>query len=101
MKQDAQKLSVIARRTVKAGQLEAARALYQELVRATRQEAGCIAYELGQADGSPLDFVIFELWEDPAALAAHQQTDHFRRLVPLLAELSEASQVERYHSLDI
>lgn len=57
----------------------------KELVALTRQEQGCIQYDLVQ-DTKDLNIVSFiETWETREALQAHMETEHFLRLVPLLA----------------
>jgi quinol monooxygenase YgiN len=60
------------------------------LVQATRQEPGCLRYDLLQNRENPVHFVMNETWEDEAALTAHQQTVHLRDYAgyaaPLLAE---------------
>ncbi len=48
------------------------------LVRPTRAEPGCLAYDLyEEADGS---LVLFETWRSPADLAAHQQQPAVQQL---------------------
>lgn len=60
------------------------------LVQATRQEPGCLRYDLLQNRENPAHFVMNETWEDEATFTAHQQTvhlrDYARQAAPLLAE---------------
>jgi quinol monooxygenase YgiN len=81
--------------------VETAKVLYQELIHCTRQEAGCIAYDLGQSMREPRDFALIEHWTGQDALTAHQQTEHFRRIAPQLAAMSEAEQTALYRTVDI
>jgi quinol monooxygenase YgiN len=82
-------LVVIARmraQTDKAGELH--RTLV-ELMAATRNEDGCLLYDLHVGVDDPQLFAFFERWRDEDALAAHNETPHilaFRRLVPELVD---------------
>nr|WP_313428644.1 putative quinol monooxygenase [Brevundimonas diminuta] len=52
------------------------------LVRLTRQEPLCRAYDLFEDRKQPGHFIFIEEWADQAALGAHCASEHFRRLVP-------------------
>ncbi len=58
------------------------RPLYAELMRLTRQEPLCRAYDLFEDRKQPGHFIFIEEWPDQAALDAHCASEHFRRLVP-------------------
>lgn len=60
--------------------------LYQELVQLTRREPFNISYDLFIDQEDPGHFIFIEEWPDRAALDAHCDTEHFRRLVPLIDE---------------
>ena len=77
-------LKVIAEDFIKPEHLETVRPWYAELVEKTRQEPLCIAYDLHVDHKDPGHFVFIEQWPDQAALDAHCQSEHFRRLVPLI-----------------
>jgi len=77
-------LKVIAEDFIKSEHLETVRPWYAELVEKTRQEPLCIAYDLYVDHKDPGHFVFIEQWPDQAALDAHCQSEHFRRLVPLI-----------------
>ena len=77
-------LKVIAEDFIKPEHLETVRPWYAELVEKTRQEPLCIAYDLFVDHKDPGHFVFIEQWPDQAALDAHCQSEHFRRLVPLI-----------------
>ncbi|MFJ7567179.1 putative quinol monooxygenase [Herminiimonas sp. NPDC097707] len=77
-------LKVIAQDFIRHEFLETVRPLYQELVEKTRQEKECISYHLFTDQKDPGHFIFIEEWPDRAALDAHCQTEHFRRLVPLI-----------------
>ena len=81
---------VFAAVTPKAEHLEAAEAILREAVAASRQEPGCLRYDLFKSvQGEPC-FQFFEAYTDQAALAAHAQSAHFQtlkeKITPLLAQ---------------
>ncbi|WP_137921232.1 putative quinol monooxygenase [Hydrogenophaga sp. 2FB] len=75
-------LKVIAQDFIRPECLVQVEPLYRELVEKTRQEPLCITYELCVNQKDPGHFIFMEAWPDRAALDAHCQTEHFRRLVP-------------------
>jgi len=77
-------LKVIAQDFIRPEHIEAVLPLYRELIERTRQEPGCIAYDLFVDHEDPGHFVFIEEWSDRAALDAHCRTDHFTRLVPMV-----------------
>ena len=75
-------LKVIAEDFIKPEHLEKVRPWYAELVEKTRLEPDCMAYDLYVDQKDPGHFIFVEQWPDQAALNAHCQSEHFRRLVP-------------------
>ncbi|PUA79288.1 putative quinol monooxygenase [Nocardioides currus] len=69
-------LHVVATIPVKPEHVEAIASALGELVTATRQEAGCLAYHLFESAAAPGVFVTVERWTDQAALDAHMQSPH-------------------------
>ena len=57
--------------------LEAAMAL----TAASRNDAGCVAYDTFESATRPDVFMFCETWESAEALNAHMHTDHFTTLV--------------------
>lgn len=77
-------LKVIAQDFIKRDKLDAVIPLYRELVEKTKQEPLCISYDLFVDQKDPGHFVFIEEWPNQEALDSHCQTEHFRRLVPLI-----------------
>lgn len=77
--------------------LEETKALLVSLIEPTRQENGCLSYELWQNQEDPTEFSFVEEWADQAALEAHFQTPHFldalKKIDKLLVSLP---QIHRY-----
>jgi quinol monooxygenase YgiN len=49
------------------------------LATASRQEAGCVSYVPHQLEDDPDTVVIYEQYVDQKALAAHRDSDHFKK----------------------
>jgi len=83
-------LRVVARIKSRPETVVEVRELLCGLVEPTRQESGCIAYELLQNREDPTDFTFVEEWESAAALASHAASDHIKatrpKLEPVVAE---------------
>jgi quinol monooxygenase YgiN len=75
-------LKVIAEDFIKPQHIDTVMPLYRELVRLTREEPLCVAYDLFMDQRQPGHFIFIEEWPDQAALDAHCTSEHFRRLVP-------------------
>ncbi len=66
-----------------------------ELAEKSRAEQGCIDYEILENSRDSLRFMILETWENQEVLSAHQQSEHFTRIIPLNKELI-ANQTSNY-----
>jgi quinol monooxygenase YgiN len=49
------------------------------LAAASRQEPGCISYIPHHLEGDPDTVVIYEQYRDTQALAAHRESEHFKK----------------------
>jgi quinol monooxygenase YgiN len=74
---DAVALAVVMH--AKPGQELLLQAELTALVRPTRNEDGCISYDLHRCDDVAGDFLFYEIWASREAHAAHKQTPHFLR----------------------
>ena len=84
-------LSVVAHITALADKVEEAKALLTSLTGPTRQEAGCIRYELHQNNENPRDLTFIEEWESEADLEAHLKTPHIRAAFEKMPEVVAGS----------
>ena len=78
---------LIAQNEVKLEHLSEALNLYKELVQKTREESGCIRYDLYVDEKNENHFTFFEEWRDEKALEAHRNSEHFTRIIPQLTLL--------------
>jgi quinol monooxygenase YgiN len=59
---------------------------FAKAIRGTRQEKGNRAYDLNRDAKMPTAYVVYERWQDLAALEAHLRTPH---ITTLLAEIGD------------
>jgi quinol monooxygenase YgiN len=80
-----------ARYTAQPGQGDLVEETLRRMAAAVaRDEPACLVYRAGRSTDDPDVFVLYEEYEDEAALLAHRETPHFRALiegviVPVLA----------------
>lgn len=74
-----QTIRVVANVVAFTNQIESLKEVLLELVQATRQEAGCIQYDLCQSIDNPASFTFVEEWETEEALKAHLGGDNLDR----------------------
>lgn len=67
---------VVAHLIALPGHQEELKSILVDLVEPTRQEDGCILYELLQNQEDPTDFVFVEEWQSEALLNAHLDSSH-------------------------
>ena len=67
---------VVAQMMAKAGKEEQVKLVLLGLVRQTRQEPGCLHYELLQSHSDPLNFVLIEEWKTQLDLDSHTAAPH-------------------------
>lgn len=95
-------LDVVARIVARPGSVDVVRDRLTQLLEPTREEAGCILYELMQNEADPTDFTFYEEWANSAALDAHAHSAHvavaFRALD---GHLAAPPDVRRYSYIDL
>jgi quinol monooxygenase YgiN len=93
-------IKLVVKKFIKEDKVDEAINLYRELVEATSKEEGCIKYELYQDEKDPAILAIIEEWESKEALAKHTASEHFTRIVPMIAELTaKDSEMNTYKKL--
>jgi quinol monooxygenase YgiN len=82
-------MKVILRLAARPEKVDELKAILTGLVAPTRNEAGCLSYEIFQNRADPCDFTFVEEWASDAALDAHWKAPHVQdalaRGAPLLA----------------
>ncbi len=69
-------LHVVATIPAVPGSEDIVRDALTTLVAATRQEEGCVSYDLYESASAPGTFVTVERWVDQAAMDAHMSAEH-------------------------
>jgi len=83
-------ITVVATFEAKTGKEAELKAALTKLVAPTRQEAGCLNYDLHQLLDNPKKFLFHENWTSKAHLDAHLQSTHIKALLPRVPELAVA-----------
>ncbi|TBR61464.1 antibiotic biosynthesis monooxygenase [Mastigocladus laminosus UU774] len=80
-------IRVVARISAHPEKVEELKAVFLELIEPTRQENGCIKYELLQNQSDPTEFTFVEEWTSDEALDAHLGSAHIQTAVAKLKDL--------------
>jgi quinol monooxygenase YgiN len=92
-----EKTTIVARVKVKEEKVKDFLELTKPLVEATRNEPGCISYELFQSASDPSSFIFYEEYKDDSAFNAHGNSDHFKTFAAGVPELTaEEMKVEQF-----
>ncbi|NJK79622.1 MAG: antibiotic biosynthesis monooxygenase [Anaerolineales bacterium] len=78
---------VVARIIAQPDAIDEVRSVLIDLIEPTRQESGCVAYEVLQADDRPAQFVVLEIWATRTDFQQHMESDHFNRAADRLAKV--------------
>lgn len=62
----------------KEGNIDDLKRLLEMMVKPSREEPGCLLYNIYQLKESPTDFVVLESWENEVALEGHKNSDHYK-----------------------
>ena len=92
-------LRVVAILTAIPGTEDEMRAVLEALLHPTREEDGCLHYEMMVNRDDPTEFVFVEEWTDEAALDAHLGTPHIQAAAAALASLQAAHMDLRKYDL--
>ena len=96
-----QTLKVVARVIARTDKIPEAQTILHGIVAPTRQEAGCLSYQLFSNNSHPVEFLVIEEWTDENAIAVHFAAPHIQQapaeIVPLLAQ---ALDIQKYTLLD-
>ncbi|MFZ1809024.1 MAG: putative quinol monooxygenase [Cyclobacteriaceae bacterium] len=74
-----QKLTIVARILAKGNQRELVKAELLKLIDITRNEKGCIGYDLHQDNENPNFFLFYENWQNRELWQQHMNNDHLAK----------------------
>jgi (4S)-4-hydroxy-5-phosphonooxypentane-2,3-dione isomerase len=72
-------LILAVRVTIKAGHEDEVLEPFHKLQEETRREPGCIMYVVQRSRENPRRYLIYEQYNDQAALDAHRASPHFKK----------------------
>ena len=90
VKDPAKPFTLIIRLKVKEGAGEKLEAAFAKARKATRQEKGNRAYDLNRDTKTPTQYVVYERWQNVAALEAHLKAPYITTLLTELGDLVAA-----------
>lgn len=85
-------IKVVAKSNVKQDKIEEFSRLAKESAEITVNEEGCIKYEMYQDENDETILTMIEEWESRDSLNKHMNSEHFKRIVPMMEELREKSE---------
>jgi quinol monooxygenase YgiN len=72
---------------VKEGASDKFESAFAKCIKATREEKGCIRYELNRGTENTAQYQVYERWKTVADLEAHLKTDHIKELRSVIGDL--------------
>lgn len=75
------------------GKTEEFKVIVETLIKETREENGCISYNLYQDINNQNILTFFEEWESKNSLNRHMNTKHFKDIAPKLRELQKEDSI--------
>ncbi|MXS82924.1 putative quinol monooxygenase [Nitrosomonas oligotropha] len=92
-----QTIKVVAHVIAHTDKIPQVQTILQKIVAPTRQEAGCLSYQLLHHRNNPATFLFIEEWTDENAIAAHFGTPHIQQaLAEITPLLAQAPDIQRY-----
>ena len=70
------KLTIVAHITAKSDKIDIVKAELEKLIAPSRQDAGCLQYDLHQDNDNPAYFMFYENWESRELWQEHMATQH-------------------------
>ncbi|MCR5388597.1 MAG: antibiotic biosynthesis monooxygenase [Lachnospiraceae bacterium] len=83
-------LKVVAPMIIKKDKIDEFKKTARELIEKSNGEAGNVYYTLNQSTTNPQKFAMLECWKDEAALKTHMESEHFKSMLPVMGEMTEA-----------
>jgi quinol monooxygenase YgiN len=94
-------IRVVARVIALPDKIEELKAVLLQIVEPTRQEEGCIQYDLFQNQTDPTDFTFVEEWTTKETLDKHLASEHIQTAVKKIDGLVATNpDIRTYHQLN-
>ncbi|MDA0524362.1 putative quinol monooxygenase [Methanococcoides alaskense] len=82
-------ITIVAKTKVRENKKQEFLKITEELIQKSQNEEGCISYDLYEDIADPYTLTFIESWEDMEAIDLHNKAEHFMKIVPKLADLTE------------
>ncbi|WP_020407989.1 putative quinol monooxygenase [Hahella ganghwensis] len=92
-------LTCIAKIISKSGYEELVKAELSKIVAPTRQEQGCLNYDMHLDNANGAVFMFHETWESEAFLDQHLESDHIKNCFDLIGDKLESVEIHRLTKL--
>ena len=87
--------AIVAYLTTKPGkEAEFSDKMTAQAKRCLANEAGCLQFDVAQDPKDKTRFVMLEVYRDDAAIAAHQESQHYKDFRPVVADLLADRRIE-------
>lgn len=91
---------LVVKLTVRAGEEQRVAELFRPLQDASRKEPGCAIYIVQQHVEDPRVFLVYEQYQDDAALDTHRNSPHFKKYATdQIYKVAEAREADIYRLL--
>lgn len=84
-------ITIVAKSIVKDGMKENFKQVAKELITESRKEEGCISYYLYEGFENKKMLAFIEEWKDENAIQIHNESEHFKKIIPELAKFREGN----------
>ena len=86
---------ILVEQTINDGAMDSYLSAIRENARASRQEAGCLRFDVLRVEDSSDTVLLYEIYVDEAAFEAHRKTAHFAKFDSLRKLMIKGSRVTR------
>ena len=95
-------ITIISNNIIQEQKQQAFLSIVKKMAEESRKEKGCISYTIHQNTQNSLHYCIIEQWEDENAISYHNNTEHFKTLVPQIRECrTEQKQINHFRIMNI
>ncbi|WHY73551.1 putative quinol monooxygenase [Fictibacillus enclensis] len=93
-------IAVLATLKAKSGKEQQTQDVLLEVMKYSRNEEGCLHYNLHQAQADPQTFMLYELWSDQESIDRHMDTAHYKAYRTNIEPLIHDRQVHKWNQID-
>jgi quinol monooxygenase YgiN len=61
--------------------IEELKALLKATIKKSKEEEGCLMYEVFQTKNNPVEFIVIDSWKNEVALNKHYESEHYLHFI--------------------